>query len=346
MNKSEQLLSAFSEDYFFKELVVDELHFKPDKSSEREVADLLINLDDIIIAIQLKARNDKDQTGDFSVENKWLQKKCRVAKGQVKETLQFISSGTLPAFCNKRGQEVFIRSDAEVIPLVVFENNQIEDYPHLLRKHSDSGMNINCMSFSDYCEMCRVLVTPIEIVEYLEYRKKIYEECEDVDFIIFNGMDNEMVLTKPRKNESLVHQFLAEKYGMKESDKQKLPIQYFRNFLRLLPERSINNSEEDASYEVLLFLAHFNRGEIIEFWELFEQTKSEAKQGLVGIRHSLRSSLENYVVMFMTPKLLPIEVLLPIIQKVVEPKQVLEIAINWFDEESFGVDFLFYEASK
>ena len=48
----------------------------------------------------------------------------------------------------------------------------------------------------------------------------------------------------------------------------------------------------------------------------------------------------------MTPKLLPIEVLLPIIQKVVEPKQVLEIAINWFDEESFGVDFLFYEASK
>lgn len=121
MNKSEQLLSAFSEDYFFKELVVDELHFKPDKSSEREVADLLINLDDIIIAIQLKARNDKDQTGDFSVENKWLQKKCKVAKGQVKETLQFISSGTLPAFCNKRGQEVFIRSDAEVIPLVVFE---------------------------------------------------------------------------------------------------------------------------------------------------------------------------------------------------------------------------------
>jgi len=79
---------------------------------------------------------------------------------------------------------------------------------------------------------------------------------------------------------------------------------------------------------------------------LFEQTKSEAKQGLVGIRHSLRSSLENYVVMFMTPKLLPIEVLLRIIKKVVEPKQVLEIAINWFDEELFGVDFLFYEASK
>ena len=114
MNKSEQLLSAFAADYFFKELVVDDLHFKPDESSEKEVADLLINLDDIIIAIQLKSRNDKDQTDDFSVEDKWLRKKCKVAKGQVKETLQFISSGTLPAFRNKRGQEVFVRSDAEL----------------------------------------------------------------------------------------------------------------------------------------------------------------------------------------------------------------------------------------
>ena len=92
------------------------------------------------------------------------------------------------------------------------------------------------MSFSDFCEMCKVLVTPIEIVEYLEYRKAIYQECEDVDIFIFDGIDDEMVITKPRKNESLVHQFLAEKYGMKESDKQKLPVQYFRNFLHLLPE--------------------------------------------------------------------------------------------------------------
>ena len=110
MNKSERLLSAFSEDYFFKDLVIDDLCFTPEGASEVEVADLLINLGDTIIAIQLKARNDKDQTDDYLAESKWLQKKCKVAKGQAKDTLQFISSGTLPASHNKRGQSVFLRS--------------------------------------------------------------------------------------------------------------------------------------------------------------------------------------------------------------------------------------------
>ena len=100
------------------------------------------------------------------------------------------------------------------------------------------------------------------------------------------------------------------------------------------------------SYKTLLFLAHFNRGEIIEFWNMFEQTRAEAKQGFVGIRHSLRSSLKDYVILFVTPKIVEKEVILPIIRKVVEPKQVLEIAIDWLDEETFTVDFLFYEASK
>lgn len=346
MNKSEQLLSAFSEDYFFKDLVVDNLKFIPEGSTEVEVADLIINLGDIIIAIQLKSRNEDDQTDNSIIENKWLEKKCKNAKGQIKDTLQFISSGILPKFQNKRGQAITLQSNAEVVPLVVFENNQINDYQHLLRKHSDTGMNINCMSFSDYCEMCRVLVTPMEIIEYLEYRKTIYEEYGDINIMIFNGVDNEMVLTKPKENESLVYQFLAERYGMKESEKQKLTIQYFRNFLHLLPDRTVNSSVQSASCEILLFLAHFHRYEITEFWNMLEKTKMEAKQGAVGIRHSLRSSIEEYVIMFMANGLVSVEKLLPIIKRTVEPKLVLEIDVYWFNEDEFGIDFLLWDDTK
>lgn len=346
MNKSEQLLSAFSQDYFFKDLVFDNLKFTPDESTEVEVADLLINLGNIIIAIQLKSRNDEDQTEDEHIEIKWLQKKCKVAKGQVKDSLHFISSGTLPSFHNKRGQSITLQADAEVIPLVVFENRKIGDYPHLLRRHSDSGLNINCMSFSDYCEMCRILVTPMEIVEYLEYRKRIYEEHGDIDIMVLNGLDNEILLTKPQNKESLVHQFLAEKYGMKESSEQKLTIQYFRNFLHLLPERTVNSSSQNGNHDILLFLAHFHRYEITEFWDLFEMTKTEAKQGLIGIRHSLRSTIGEYVIMFTTNGLLPVDYILPIIKRVTEPKQVLEINIHWFNEDEFGIDFMFWDDTK
>ncbi|MGN0809519.1 MAG: hypothetical protein ACI4NQ_06090 [Christensenellales bacterium] len=343
MNKSEQLLSAFSEDYFFKELVLEDLRFTPVGASEIELADLLINLGDIIIAIQLKTRNDENQTDNPLAESKWLQKKCKVAKGQAKESLQIISSGILPVLHNKRGQSVLLQQDAEIIPLVVFENSRIGDYPHLLGKHSDSGMNINCMSFPDYCEMCRILVTPMEIVEYLEYRKIFYEEHGDVDILILNGMDNEMVLTKPRENESLVHQFLAEKYGMKESARHRSYIQYFRNFLHLLPERTVRSSDQADTYTILLFLAHLQRYEITEFWDVLEDTKAEAKQGVTGIRHSLRHEISGYVIMFAANGLIPMEALLPVIRRKVNPVRVLEIEVHWFDKDTFGIDFLYWD---
>lgn len=343
MTKSEQLLSAFSENYFFKELVLDDLHFTPEGFSKIELADLIINLGDIILAVQLKERNDDNQTNDPNTENNWFKERCKEAKRQVKRSLELISSGTLPTFKNKRDQEVNLQSDAKVIPLVVFDNNQITEYPHILRKHSDSGMDISCMSFPDYCEMCRILVTPMEILEYLEYRKVIYVEYGDIDFMILSGHDNEIVLTKPQNKESLVHQFLAEKYGVKEAQKHSLCIQYFRNFLHLLPERTVRSSDQVGAYYMLLFLAHMQRYEIAEFWDVLEATKIEAKQGGTGIRHSLRHDISEYVILFTANGLIPVEALLPIIRRKANPKRVLEIEVRWFDENAYGIDFLYWD---
>ena len=54
MTNSEKLLSSFSENYFYKELVYVDLKFTPTGGTEIELADLIINLEDIILAIQLK----------------------------------------------------------------------------------------------------------------------------------------------------------------------------------------------------------------------------------------------------------------------------------------------------
>ena len=53
MTNSEKLLSSFSENYFYKELVYADLKFTPTGGTEIELADLIINLEDIILAIQL-----------------------------------------------------------------------------------------------------------------------------------------------------------------------------------------------------------------------------------------------------------------------------------------------------
>ena len=346
MTKSEQLLSAFSEDYFFKELVFDDLWFTPPGSTKVELADLLINLGDIIVVIQLKERNEADQTYNLDEENKWFADRCKSAKKQVKKTLQYISSGILPTFMNKRGQSVQLQPDAVVIPLVVFENNQLVEYPPLLRKHSKSGMDINCMSLDDFREMCRILVTPMEIVDYLEYRKEIYEKYGGIDIMILESSDNKLLLTKPRRCETLVRQFLSEKYNMEELADQRLCIQFFRNFLRLLPERTVNCSAADSTYNVLTFLSHLHRFEIAAFWERFVLTKSEAKQGERGLRYSLRHEIKGYAILFSANVLIPIDMLLPTILKKANPMRILEIEIHWFDDDAFGIDFLYWDETK
>ena len=127
MNDSERFLSAFSELRFYKKLVLRNLHFTVEGSTEKEVADLLIYGGDFVIAIQLKARNEKDQTSDPEKELKWLTNKCKVAKKQVKESITFIRSGDLPTFENGRNKQVKLSATTEIIPLVVFMNDNIRN---------------------------------------------------------------------------------------------------------------------------------------------------------------------------------------------------------------------------
>ena len=81
VNSTEKILSAFAQMYFFKELVHNQLQFTEEGSTEKEVADLLLNLGDKIVAIQLKARNEADKTGEIEKEIKWLNHKCKVVSG-------------------------------------------------------------------------------------------------------------------------------------------------------------------------------------------------------------------------------------------------------------------------
>ena len=211
MTNSEKLLSSFSENYFYKELVYADLKFTPIGGTEIELADLIINLEDIILAIQLKERNEKDRTQDKNIEEKWLKKKCKKAKEQIKDTISYITSEKV-SFINARGKKTIINPNAEVVPLVVFENDSISEYEHLLRNHTNDGLAVNCMSIYDFKLMCKQLLSPIEIIEYLKWREVFYKNNGPINLLI-TETNNGFVLSKPQKNENLVQQYLYEKYG-------------------------------------------------------------------------------------------------------------------------------------
>lgn len=349
VNASEEILSAFAKLYFFEELVHDSLQFTPTESCEKEVADLLLNLGDVIVAIQLKWRNDKSATDSEAKEIKWLGKKCKDAKSQVKESIGYIRSGTLPAFSNGRNQSISLNSDAKIIPLVIFMNKGIKKYDHVLRKHSEDGMDINCLSFEDFQKMCEALITPIEIVEYLEWRLQFYENNGPVDFMMYEAADGTVTFTKPKNNEALAYQFLAEEYGIQQSQELEMYIQAFRDFLHRLPDHTVVKSEEIADYEMVRFFAHFNRQEIKPFIERLHLAVDKAYNAEYGMIGSLRNVLRKYLVVFTSSKYgngFPMEYLLEVAPNGDEVLRLLQLVIYWENDDEYRVDFHFCDFTR
>ena len=335
MNKSEQLLSAFSEEFFFKDLLIDDLHFTPNNQSEIELADLIINLGDIIVVIQLKGRDDNQSLKNTDDELKWLESRAKKAKKQAKSSATWIRSGKLPAFKNKSGLEIKLNPSAKIIPLVVFENEALKEYPHLLRKHSSNGENINCISFVDYQEMCKNLISPFEIVDYLEYRLKTIQRFDSPDIII-HDQKNGFAMAHIKKGESMTALYLSETYGIKIFLKKTFHLGAFQLLLHNLPEKTTYSTNDDVVYQVIKFMAHFDRLVIDEV----VKTISKYKRRLFynqKIRIITRPNDDYAVLIVSKNRLVPSEI--KTYKKRFNDKNILEIIVTRKTIHKYNIDF-------
>ena len=120
MTNSEKLLSSFSENYFYKELVYADLKFTPIGGTEIELADLIINLEDTILAIQLKERNEKDRTQDKNIEEKFVLNKPQKNENLVQQYL-YEKYGENAIYEDRLYYELFRQ-----YVLVLYEHKEIE----------------------------------------------------------------------------------------------------------------------------------------------------------------------------------------------------------------------------
>lgn len=347
MTNSEKLLSSFSEDFFYKELVYADLKFVPEGGTEIELADLIINLEDVILAIQLKERNEKDRTQDKNVEEKWLKKKCKKAKEQIKDTILFINNEKV-SFANARGKETKINPNAEIVPLVVFENVSIPEYEHLLRSHTTDGLSVNCMSIDDFQRMCQELVSPIEIIEYIKWRKVFYEKNGAINLLITETKKG-FFLSKTQKQETLVHQYLYEQYGDDVLAEDNFYYELFRQYVSVLYEHIEVVSEPDGCYEVVKFLAHLFRDEIRCFVERVENALVIAKRKRFELVGTLRNSQKEYAMVFTATEQgeqIPSEKLLSVVFEKQKVHTLLQIITYWIDDDEYRIDFVLWKDNR
>ena len=128
-------------------------------------------------------------------------------------------------------------------------------------------------------------------------KKEFYEKNGAVNLLI-TETENEFLLSKPQKHETLVHQYLYEKYGDEILLEDNVYFELFREYVLFLYEHIEEVSEVNGCYEVVKFLAHLYRDEIKCFSERVEKALVIAKGKKFELVGTLRNSKSEYAIIF------------------------------------------------
>ena len=180
--RDQTLLTSFlanlNANVFLREFSFARTCFTPPGGTELELADHVVRVGNLLLLYQLKER-DAAATGSLEV---WIKNKVvRKATRQIRSTVALLSSGSAVTVANERGHTFDLKSSAERrtsshrrVQVWRDENSASLSsvsrewiswlYPHLRRER--------------LLEICRYLVTPAEIAEYLDWRQRSLEALD------------------------------------------------------------------------------------------------------------------------------------------------------------------------
>ena len=93
MTESERLLTQINNNLFFKGFTYAQTEIYEDGGDNKELADNVVWLDDLLLVYQVKGR-EVSRVRDRTSEEKWFEKTVAVkAKKQIRDTLNFFNTG-------------------------------------------------------------------------------------------------------------------------------------------------------------------------------------------------------------------------------------------------------------
>lgn len=224
---AKEYLSLINGNIFLREFSFDKNQFKLSRENEVEFADHVIWIDDLLLIIQLKEREKKnDNAKNFE---KWLTKKViGKATKQIRDSLDYLYSLNIVEIQNQRGDKFSLvpSSLSTIIKLVIYHpgSGVVEDDFGSKKHISKTAGFIHIIPLDDYLGICSTLITPTEIKRYFLFREKLLSKWDD---------ENEYV-----SEVSLVGQFL---YGEFENKPTEDYRKYYDAFLNTIEEFDISN---------------------------------------------------------------------------------------------------------
>lgn len=200
------------------------------------------------------------------------------------------------------------------------------------------------MSLDDFKCMCKQLLYPMEIIEYIKWRKEFYKKSGAIDLLITETQKG-FLLSKPQKNEILVQQYLYEQYGEDVLSEDRHYYELFRQYVSVLYEHMKVESELNGCYEIVKLLAHLFRDEIKSFVERVEKALLIAKSKKFEIVGTLRNVNKEYAIVFIATEQgeqIPSEKLLSVVFDKQKVNTLLQVITYWINDDEYRIDFVLW----
>jgi hypothetical protein len=280
---SENIISGINSSTFFKEFTYSKNDFKAlDSNQELEFADNVVWLDDLFFIYQIKER----EQGAVD-DKKWFHNKVlKRAVQQIKSTLKYIDVYSEINIENEKGHKLDIvkaKNNTNVKKIIIYAVDK--DFPEELRTkkfyESSEVSLIHLFHYEDYYWVCKYLITPAEVNEYLEFREALF---------LFNKAYSDVL---PEQY------FLAHFLETPDADHfDERYIDNLKNYNVKQEEFDISGVVEDFNkniklienetdyYPIVQEFAKLNRSELAEFKKILVLSieKSESKEPIIPYR--------------------------------------------------------------
>jgi len=260
--KSENIIAQINKGVFFKEFTFSKTDFKAlDSNQELEFADNVVWLDDLFFIFQIKER-EKNSNDD----EKWFKNKVlKIAVRQIKSTLKYIQGYPEINIENEKGHRLDItkaRESKNIKKIIIYSPN--ENFSEKLQQikfyeSSEVGL-IHLFHSEDYYWICKYLITPAEVEEYLNFRENLFEFNRETANLLpeqyFLGHFLETLETD-HFNAKYISNLTKYKQNIEDFDISLLIENFNKNI-------TLTNSQTEY-YPIVREISKLNRSELTEF---------------------------------------------------------------------------------
>ena len=283
-NKSENFITQINTNVFFKEFTFTKNDFADISTKQKfEFSDNVVWIDDIFFIFEIKERKFDETDGEIEwFENKILKKAVK----QIKNTHKYLKKYPNIPIVNERGHTKNI-SEAnlnDIQNIIVYStNNEFNEEKRFIKFYNSKKIGlIHLFHSEDYYWICKYLLTPAEVKEYLLFREELYMSHSQVlnnlpeQYVLghfFETLDTSVIEPKYIGNLQKINSNLYD-FNM------SYIIENFNNKITLIKEKT-------EYYPIISEIAKLNRAELSEFKKRYLRTIEKCQESEIDFPYRM-----------------------------------------------------------